>query len=416
MKTRKPIGIDVVTLTMAIGTLLSFTRCHEQEDPLPDEVQHHLKGAVQVGMATLGSTVAIRELDEYFMPNGNVHAADILEESRAFELKQKISSPYVEIRSEGYYVDAASGHLTASGITFQALEKVEATTHTHVNVLTTLIADRIIHLLRSEETSFEEAVDQAEAELLNAFGITLADADFSAANMLMNTEEAAILIAISAVLQGHSCPTCNVWMESGSVAEWTTLLAALIIDFREDGMLNEVANLRKLKRNAANLDLHMMRSNLQNKHISSEHQVPDFEKYAKRLVDLKVADVTPVFRTEGPLNNIKITFNKPLDEASIGSLSLQISVLGTLVPGHFEYDDYNYTVSFIPSQVVPPSVACSITINDLLKGIDALSMPELFEVSFMTEGPEIHRSLKSINADENKLLCVADVGRLNNSL
>ena len=74
-------------------------------------------------------------------------------------------------------------------------------------------------------TSFSQAKAQAEKEILKIFAVNNTIAAFENLDISKNTEGDAILLAISAILQG-----------THTVAQLTELLAKISLDIKEDGI------------------------------------------------------------------------------------------------------------------------------------------------------------------------------------
>jgi hypothetical protein len=125
-----------------------------------------MEGVVQKGPFIAGSTIAIQELDKNFVTTGKVYYTVTIDDFGNYKLSNTISSPYVEIIAMGYYFDEVSGNLSASDITLRSLLKISPDVESNVNILTTISEERIKYLVSNKGKSFEDAVKQAENEIL----------------------------------------------------------------------------------------------------------------------------------------------------------------------------------------------------------------------------------------------------------
>lgn len=195
----------------------------------------------------------------------------------------------------------------------------------------------------------------------------------------------AILIAISAILQGNN-----------SVAELSELISKIILDIKEDGILDG-RYLNILKNNSEALNLFEIRENLENRYraLGLNITIPYFEKYAKRLVSLSVTSTIPNSNDDRIDRNTDITvkFNKPIDESTISNNSFVVNNGISSISGSFDYNELTYEVIFSADKELQPSTTYSISINNNLKGIDGIALATGFSFSFISESLDIESNL-----------------------
>ena len=134
-------------------------------------------------------------------------------------------------------------------------------------MLTTLERPRVEYLT-SGGTSFADAKQQAQAEVLRIFNIDFADINNSELlNIAGSSQGDAALLAVSAILQGN--------LTAGAASE---LIASVASDIRTDGKLDDAKLGSKLKGNAMAINPDEIREYLANRYkdLGVEASVPDF--------------------------------------------------------------------------------------------------------------------------------------------
>ena len=131
--------------------------------------------------------------------------------------------------------------------------------------------------MQEEEKSFTTAKRQAQQEILAIFGIEKADmATSEVLDISQDGDDNAILLAVSAILQSNN-----------TIAELSELLANIITDIREDGVLNSESTQEKIRVNAMSLTLTDIRQHLEVRYEElgvedatiPNATIPNFEQY-----------------------------------------------------------------------------------------------------------------------------------------
>ena len=376
-------------LNVLLIITLVFSSCKKDEKMDFKPIEAGMNGLVQKGPFISGSSITIQELDDTFTPNGKTYNTTTNDDFGSFKLKSVISSPYVEVIAQGFYFNEVSGSLSPASLTLRALLKTSSTMVANVNILTTLSEQRIIYLVEEGGLSFEDAQQQAEAEILNVFGISEDGLlGFNQMDISKEGKSNAILLAISSILQGYH-----------SVAELSELISKIIIDIKEDGTLDESKIITNLKQNAIILNLFYIRGNLENRYhnLGLNVAVPDFEYYAKRLVPLSVMHTSPLFYDKNVPTNVSIAiqFNKPIDMSSVSANSIGITNGSLVVPGTFTYKNRSYEIIFKPDALLLPLTSYRVKLNDNLKGMDGLPLTDPYSFGFVTESFDIVGNLSN---------------------
>lgn len=226
-----------------------------------------LAGVAQKGPFALGTTVHIAELDDALTPTGRAFDTTITDDTGAFALPNvALASPYVALTADGFYFDEVGGALSASRIQLGALADMRTATSVNANLMSHLTQARTRKLI-ADGKDFSDAKAQAQAELLTVFGVTKMVAAAESLNIANGSADDAVLLAISAIVQGRRTP-----------AQLTELCAQISADLMPDGVLTDALGL-KLANSAAILDLAAVRANLAGRYegLGVAATIGDFE-------------------------------------------------------------------------------------------------------------------------------------------
>jgi hypothetical protein len=237
-----------------------------------DEVseKYNISGYVQKGPFVSGSQITVQELDNSFTPTGKTYQTVISDDFGSFTLNPEISSPNIEIIATGFYYNEVNGELSEANITLRTIAEIEKSSNINVNILTTLVEDRIKYLITKEGNTFSAAKNKAEKEILAVFNITNNIASFDQLNISKDGEGNAVLLAISALLQYDN-----------SEAELSELISKLSTDIKNDGKLDDADIKNKIKLNNTLLSINRIRINMKNRYsaLGLSISVPAFEDY-----------------------------------------------------------------------------------------------------------------------------------------
>lgn len=294
-------------LLFLLGFLFLLINCKEEEPvimeapvlvpaPTPDIPKVDIAGYVQKGPFINGTSIVIVELNDSLGATGKTFFSQVVDNKGSFSASNiELSSSYIQLVADGFYFDEVKGEKSAAQLTLFALADTASAYQINVNVLSHLEKDRVLYLVGNGMT-FTEAKKQAQQEILSIFGIVKEDmGSAESLDISQQGEDNAILLAISAILQGDS-----------SVAELSELLAEITSDLREDGKLDSEALKSQLKQNAIGLKLSSIRQNVQERYreLGVEATIPSFEQYIDSDGDAilnKEEDDTPedfVFETQ----------------------------------------------------------------------------------------------------------------------
>lgn len=269
-------------------------------------VKANIKGFVQKGPFVSGSNVLIQEMTETLVSTGKSHTLTTSNDFGEFEFNGDVASPFLEVATTGFYFNEVSGKLVDANLTLRAIVGVDAYKDVNVNVLTTLSKGRIKKLL-ADGSSFAEAKEKTEQEIIQAFGIAESVNEFSKMDISKEGVSNAVLLAISVVLQ-----------EENTISKFSELLSKLNIDFTDDGLLNQ-NNKEIIKYSASkmNLKLQKVRNNLLNRYQNlglSSVSVPAFDKYVVKVSDeeLNFTSIPTNGENNVLTDSIVLNFNMPV--------------------------------------------------------------------------------------------------------
>jgi hypothetical protein len=263
------------TVVLLGGLLLSS--CVQDEQDLGGDTiaRSSIGGVVQKGPFINGSSISMYELSDALVPSGKTYNGQISDNQGSFELKYDpaLSSNYVKVRADGYYYNEVSGQNSNSQLTLYALSDISDKSSINVNIMSYLEYQRVEYLV-SQGESFANAKSRAEAEILKVFSMTRENIQVSESlNILKDGDDNAVLLAISAILQGFR-----------SEANMTNLLANIITDLKKDGTLDDANLGTQLITDAKLLDLAAIRKNLEERFASDSTVIPNFEKYVRQFI------------------------------------------------------------------------------------------------------------------------------------
>lgn len=194
---------------------------------------YKVSGKVEKGPFISGSTITIQPMNDNMQMLGESYSTIIQNNAGYFEFDPKsFKYPFVEMTANGYFFNEVDGDLSSGTLYLRSLVYLSDNKNLNVNILTHIKYDRILKLIANGK-SFVEANQQAQEELLTAFGLQrYSKKDVSSFSISDGSNESAALIAISCLL-----------MSDKSEAALTEYLAKITREFKKDGVLsNETRN------------------------------------------------------------------------------------------------------------------------------------------------------------------------------
>lgn len=332
--------------------ILLVAACKKEEITNTTPINTSVNGLVQKGPFVNGTAIDLFELNSSLSSTGKVFSSQIVDNSGSFQFSSvALNNSIVSLRANGFYYNEVSGTTSTSPITLFALADLSNQTTLNINVLSHLEKSRVEYLI-SQGTSFNLAKRQAMQEVLNIFFFNKNDiANFENLNIAQSGDDNAILLAVSAIVQGYR-----------TESELTELLANISSDLKNDGVLNDQALGTLLANDAGVLDLSAIRTNLTNRYASLGiiASIPNFEKYINQFVDSNTYTITKkIIYPETTVRGTNVLFLNKFNAVGSESLSfsaevpqgmrLKIKMIGTGF-GYSPLNVSNWTVSNYNSQ------------------------------------------------------------------
>ena len=197
-----------------------------------------LTGAVQKGPFVIGSSLTLSALDESLSPTGAVFNTATINDLGEFDLQLTSAGP-MQIEGNGFYYNEVTGALSQGNLTLRAFFVAPATgeARAFVNLITHLTGERIRTLVAGG-TLFDEAVGQAEGELVRELAISPPDFQLGRRGIEMNVlggddDDNAYLLAASAVLAQAGFDRTP----GSADAELQNLINGIALDLASDGLI-----------------------------------------------------------------------------------------------------------------------------------------------------------------------------------
>ena len=184
----------------------------------------NLTGFAQKGQFVKGSQVTAFAVGSDLVATGESFPANISDDLGAFGITSKIAAPYFDLRAEGYYFNEMEGTVSTSPLYLEAFVKADDT-KANINLLTTAIRPRVKKLIKDGK-SYNDAVSQAQKELLDAIGFTGSVGNFDDMDITGTTDADGMLLAFACMVQSGR-----------SAAEVTTFVQEIASDLESKGAL-----------------------------------------------------------------------------------------------------------------------------------------------------------------------------------
>ena len=260
--------IAIIQITFVLLSSVVFNSCKEEESI--EIIKEKVSGFVQ-GPFINGSSVEIFDLKSSLNPTGRLFSTSVADNNGYFEINNiKLSSPFVKFKVTGFYFNEVSGTNTTELFTLNAICDVSDNENINVNILTHMEESRVEYLV-SKGIPFSKAKDSAQYEVFSIFNFTVNALENSEKlNISVDKDNNALLLAISVILQGDR-----------NVVNYSQLVADMISDIREDGVLNNENIKSDLYNSTQKLDLIKIRGNLEKyyQNNGAEAAISDFERY-----------------------------------------------------------------------------------------------------------------------------------------
>jgi len=268
----------ILSFAVVAMFLSSCSKDDNVNNPGVPTIKAKVSGYVLKGPFINGSSITIFELNAKLNQTGRVYSTSILNNSGKFEINEiELASNFIELKGNGFYFNENTGENSNAPLTLYAYADIASEVNSvNVNILTHLEKGRIDYLVKEQNYSFANAKKKAQAEVLNIFNIKKEDIDKSE-NLCISEDgdDNAILLAISIIFQGFR-----------NTADMSQLIADIVSNIREDGVLTNNTLGAHLLDDAKLLDLNKIRGNIEKRYsdLGLTVTIPDFEKYINHFI------------------------------------------------------------------------------------------------------------------------------------
>ena len=245
-----------------------------------------LVGVTQKGPFLKGSTVYLYELSDgrtLKQTNGNFTSNIASENGRYKFMARDLVSQYAMVVVDGYYRNEVTGVTSDAPIRLKAITDMRKRSSVNVNILTQLEYDRVYYLVTrgdkdGNKLTVKQAKRQAQKEILKLFDIELDDdTDAEDMDVFGKTDADAALLAISVLLQGDT-----------SATDLSVILTEISNALAETGEWNDSAAKARFADWALKADtenrLAQFRKNVADWHLGDT--VPDFETFVRNYINV----------------------------------------------------------------------------------------------------------------------------------
>ena len=244
-----------------------------------------LVGVTQKGPFLKGSTVYLYELSDgrtLKQTNGNFTSNITSNDGRYKFTARDLVSQYAMVVVDGYYRNEVTGVTSDAPIRLKAITDMRKRSSVNVNILTQLEFDRVYSLVTrgdkdGNKLTVKQAKRQAQKEILKLFDIELDDdTDAEDMDVFGKTDADAALLAISVLLQGDT-----------SATDLSVILTEISNALAEKGEWNDSAAKARIADWALKADtenrLAQFRKNVAGWHLGDT--VPGFEKFVRNYIN-----------------------------------------------------------------------------------------------------------------------------------
>ncbi len=231
-------------------------------------------GKSQKGPVANGSAFNVYELDcETFKKTDKKFEGKVVTGDGQFAVSGvNLGCQFAMLEANGKYLNEVTGKTSNEAITLKGIVDLDKNDKANINLLTHLEYDRVVYLL-GKGLNFAAAKKQADAEILNAFGIVNDSADFDKLDIFGKGDGDAALLAVSILMQGD-------WDEK----ELSDLMEKFASDFKKDGEWNDEESKSKIADWARKTDLDSNLQTIRVKIKSWNYGVaPKFEPYIRNF-------------------------------------------------------------------------------------------------------------------------------------
>ena len=329
-------------IALAALALAACEKNPAEDDNTPKDCS--IQGFAQKGQFVKGSQVTAFAVGSDLVATGESFPANISDDLGAFSISGKSAAPFLELRAEGYYFNEIEGTVSSSPLYLEAIVKSDDT-KANINLMTTAIRPRVKKLIKDGKT-YDDAVSQAQSELLSALGFTGSAGNFDEMDITGTSDADGMLLAFACMIQSGR-----------SAAEVTTLIQEVASDLESQGKLT-AAVFDKVKAKAKDVDPFRVVENLAQYYDEkklSVNNVPGFFRYLDSSFDVPFMIVDHTAFGSWPIDSYPDNGGITAPDEIVGGLD----VLATI---NFTVESDIEGVTITKEQILGPAYHISFTI------------------------------------------------------
>lgn len=237
-----------------------------------------ITGVSQKGPFVTGTPIKVYELDgKTYAQTGKSFTGKITSDDGKFSVSNvSLASQYALLEANGYYRNEVTGEKSKGAITLYAITDLSDRKNVNINPLTHLEYERVLYLVGTG-INIPAAKKQAEAEILNAFGISGKFESSEDLDIFSEGEGNAALLAISVMMLGGLGDS----KDESSEAELTERLAKFAADIEKDGTWDDEETKAAIADWASEAKIDEIQYGIKEWKLSDV--IPAFEKYVRNF-------------------------------------------------------------------------------------------------------------------------------------
>ena len=245
----------------------------------------NVAGVSQKGPFVKGSVVTVQGVDCRTMGLTDERFEGVVKSDKGdFDVEGiSLTSSCAVFEVTGHYLNEITGEKTAEKVTLRALTDLNDRNNVNINLLTRLEFERVVKLVTEKNKSFADAKNQAEKEVLAAFGVEGNFAKPEDMNIFEPGDGNAALLAVSVLMQASN--------DSNRYSGLDERMDKLSNSIAEDGswsdsVKSDIADWAAAAKASGQMDA--IRKNLERLNYAEE--IPAFEKFVDGFVENVASD------------------------------------------------------------------------------------------------------------------------------
>lgn len=192
----------IFSFLTTIAICATLCSCYGNSDEDSTTTTYDVNGLIEIGPFAKGTTVTLQPLSDDLSDTGVSLSTTVSDNAGTFSFTSlEIDAGYAKITVRGNYYNMFTDSVTKSTVSMKAVSYLSGNTTINANFVTDLIAGRVATLMSAGKTYYF-ATQEARTELMTIFGLQrYSSTDFTKVSISTGSEDAAALIAITALIE-----------------------------------------------------------------------------------------------------------------------------------------------------------------------------------------------------------------------